>query len=166
MAVALVAGRVARQEVIDFGFEHAFFRIKIDNVAVTHPADRTIAERLRGDVDRSGSLAAGTRHAAIGDKGHFEAFVLEHSEGRGQLVELRHAVGSRALETQHSDEIALKLTGFELLEEFLLGVEDNGRCTNFSVLRVHGRSLDDTLAKIALKELEAPLGREGLLYAA
>jgi hypothetical protein len=58
----------------------------------------------------------------VGDQRHALAAVLEHAERRGQLVQFRHAVGARALETDHHDQFrssspALKARALLLVEK-------------------------------------------------
>ena len=75
---------------------------------------RAIGAAVRGlgrDMDRRRHLARGAGHAPVGDQRDLEAAVLQHAEGRRQLVQLRHAVGLRALEAHHGDEVAVQLAG-------------------------------------------------------
>ncbi len=53
-----------------------------------------------------------------------EAAILQHAERRRQLVQLRHAVGLRALEAHDGDEVAVELAGLEAVVQPLLAVED------------------------------------------
>ena len=77
-------------------------------------------KRLGRDVDRRRHLAAGARHAPVGDQRDAMAAVLEHAERRGQLVQLGHAVGARALEADHHDDVAVELAGLERREHLVL----------------------------------------------
>ena len=70
---------------------------------------RPAVRGLGREVDGGGDLARGAGHAAVGNQGHLEALVLQHAEGRGQLVQLGHAVGLRTLEADHGDMVALEL---------------------------------------------------------
>ena len=67
--------------------------------------------RLRRDVDRRRHLAGRARHAPVGDERDAVAAVLQHAEERRQLVQLRHAVGARALVADDGDEVAVELAG-------------------------------------------------------
>ena len=71
--------------------------------------DRAAVRGLGRHVDRGRHLARGAGHAPVGDQRHLAAAVLQHAERRGQLVQLGHAVGLRALEADHGDEVAVEL---------------------------------------------------------
>ena len=53
------------------------------------------------------------------------AAVLQHAERRGQLVQLGHAVGARALEADDDDHVAVELAGLERREHLVLVGEDS-----------------------------------------
>ena len=85
------------------------------------------AERLGRDVDRRRDLAARARHAPVGDQRDAVAAVLQHAERRGQLVQLGHAVGARALEADHDDHVAVELARLEGRDDRVLVVEHPAR---------------------------------------
>ncbi len=62
---------------------------------------------FRSHMDGGRHFAGSARHAAVGDERHAMPPILEHAQGRHQLVELRHAVGLRPLEAHHGDEVAV-----------------------------------------------------------
>ena len=71
-----------------------------DQVAVLHPRERAADGGLRREVDGGRHLARGAGHPAVGDQRDPLAAVLEDAERGGELVQLRHAVGRRALEAE------------------------------------------------------------------
>src|SRR3546814_3864084 len=77
-----------------------------------------------------------------------------YAERRGQLVQFRHAVGLRALEPHHGDEVAVELTAGEGRLQVGLVVEDTHRRLDDAMLRLHGGSLDHRAAEIAVEQLD------------
>ena len=68
------------------------------------------------------------------------AAVLQHAERRGQLVQLRHAVGARPLEPDHGDDVAIEFAGLEGVHQGALVVED-ATGASMTCVRLHGRDL-------------------------
>ena len=100
-----------------------------------HPRDRPARRGLRRDVDGRRHLARRAGHAPVGDQRHAEAALLQGAEDRRQRVQLGHAVGLRALEAQHADEIALQRAALERGLHLVLIVEDAGRGLDDVTLR-------------------------------
>ena len=94
---------------VDQRFQRAGLGVEADDVAVAQPRQRAAVGRLGRQMDRGRHLARGAGHAAVGDQRHLEALVLQHAQRRRQLVQLGHAVGLRALEADHGDEVAVQL---------------------------------------------------------
>jgi hypothetical protein len=69
-------------------------------------------------------LPGRARHPPIGDQGDPIAAILKHAERGRQLVQLRHAVGARALEADHDHDVAVELAGLEGGEHLVLIRED------------------------------------------
>src|SRR4051794_28180644 len=135
----------------DVHVEQAGVGVEADQVAVLHPGEWSADRCLRGEVDGSRDLARRTRHPAVGDERDPLAAVLEDPEGRGQLVQLRHPVGRRALEADHRHEVALEGTGLEGTQEVGLVVEDPGRCLHLALLGLDRRGLDHRTAEVAVE---------------
>ncbi|MNN66310.1 hypothetical protein D3C81_1818770 [compost metagenome] len=110
---------------------------------------------LGRDVDGGGGLAAGARHAAVGDEGDLEALVLQDAERRRQGVQFRHAVGLGPLEAQHQHHVAVQLAVLEGLQGVFLGLEHGGRGLDDAVLGLDRRDLDHRPAQIALHQTQA-----------
>ena len=136
--------------------------IEPDRIAVLHPRDRPARRGLRRDVDGRRHLARGAGHAPVGDQRHAEAALLQGAEHRRQRVQLGHAVGLRALEAQHADEIALQRAALERGLHRVLIVEDAGRGLDDVTLGPHRRGLDHGLAEIAAQHGEPAGGLEGI----
>ena len=111
---------------VDVQVEQAAVGVDGDQVAVLDPRERTAEGGLGRDVDGGRDLAGRAGHPAVGDDRDLLAAVLQHAERGGQLVQLGHAVGGRALVADHRDEVAaVELAGAERLEEVVLVVEDD-----------------------------------------
>jgi hypothetical protein len=120
----------------------------------SHPAPG-----LGADVDRARRhLAGGAGHAPVGDQRDLLAAVLQHAERRGQLVQLGHAVGARALEAHHGDEVALELAGLEGGEQRVLVCRTRAGA---SMRRCSGdrRGLDHRAAEVARAGRRPPSAR-------
>src|SRR5688500_5418986 len=111
-------------------------------------------------MDRRGNLAAGARHAAVGDQGDGMAAVLDDAERRNQLVQFRHAVGARALETDDDYAVAVERALLEGVEHLALVGKAEGRRFDRPALPVDRAALEDATAEIALHKLHAAVGQE------
>ena len=133
-----------------------------DDVAVAQLGERAAAQRLGADMDRRRNLAAGARHAPVGDQRDLEAAVLQHAERRRQLVQLGHAVGARSLEAHHHHHVAVELAGLERGQHLILVGEDPRRRLDRPARRVDRAGLEGRAAEIACTSRMPPSGRKGL----
>src|SRR4051794_221629 len=147
-------------------FEHAGVGVEREQVAVAYLRQPAAHRGLGGEVDRRRDLAGGARHPPVGDQRDAVAAVLEHAERGRQLVQLRHPVGGRALEAEHGDHVPVELALGECLQEVRLVVEHPRGCLDLTVLRLHGRDLDDAAAEVAVEHPQPAVGGEGLVDAA
>ncbi|CAM3022733.1 hypothetical protein KOXY103107_12680 [Komagataeibacter xylinus] len=107
-------------------------------------------------------LAAGTRHAAIGDECDLVAAVLQHRQGGGKLVQFRHAVGGRSLKAHHDNHVTVELARAEGGQHVFLMVEHGGRGLDGPALGGDGAGLVDAAPQIAFHHLHAAIGAEGI----
>ncbi|RMS54700.1 hypothetical protein ALP65_04670 [Pseudomonas aeruginosa] len=114
-------------------------------------------------MDGRGHLARRPGHAPVGDQRHLEATILQDPEERRELVQLRHAVRPRALETHHGDQVALQLAGLEGRGQAGLVVEDPYRRLDHLVFRRHRRDLHHAATEVALHQAQAAFGGERLV---
>ena len=109
----------------------------------------------------AGHLARGARHAAVGDQRHLAAAVLQHAQRRRQLVQLGHAVGLRALEADHGDEVAVELAALEAPRPARPGrgrprpAPRPRRCCGFTA-----ETLITARPRLPVEQLEAAVGAE------
>ena len=147
--------------VVDVEVEQAAVGVDGDQVAVLDPRQRTAERGLRRHVDGGRDLAGRAGHPAVGDDRDLLAAVLEHAERRGELVQLGHPVGGRALVADHRDEVAAVERALgEGREEVVLVVEDDRRRGHQPVLGLDRRGLDDRAAQRAGEHPQAAVGRE------
>ncbi len=111
-------------------------------------------------MDGGGRLAAGARHAAVGDEGDLEALVLQHAERGRQAVQFRHPIGARPLKAQHHHHVAVQLAVLEGLKRVFLRLEHGGGGLDDAVLRLDRRDLDHRPAEVALHQPQTPLAVE------
>ena len=114
-------------------------------------------------MDGRRHLAGGAGHAPVGNQRHLVAAVLQHAKEGRELVQLRHAIGLRPLETHHGDEIALQLAGLESGCQLALVDEHPCRRLDHTMLRRHGRDLGHAASQVAFQHTQAALRREGPL---
>ncbi len=88
------------------------------------------------------------------------AAILQRRQGRGELVQLGHAVGTRALAAHHRDEIALQRAGLEGGQQGVLGIEDARRGLDAAEFRRDCGNLDHRAAEVALQPAQAAFGIE------
>jgi len=67
-------------------------------------------------------------------------------------MQFRHAVGARALEAQHGDEVAVQGASLVGVHELFLRIEHQGRRFDRAVLRLDGRDLHHGAAQVACDE--------------
>ena len=134
--------------------------IDTDEVAIADFTDQATFVGSRAEVNRGRHLAGRTRQTAIGDQGHAMAFILQIRQKRHELMQLRHAIGTRPLESDNGDQIAIQITGFVGFCHRRLAVENAGRCRDRPFLFIQCRNLDDGLAEIAGQLAQAALRRE------
>ena len=113
-------------------------------------------------MDRSRHFARGTAHAPVGHQGHPIPPALQHRQRRGELVQLRHAIGLRALPTHHTHHIAVERARIESLKQCLLRVKHPSWCLDQVSVLWHRRNLDHSTPQGALQQLEAATGAERL----
>ena len=123
---------------------------------------RAAVDTFRRDVNGRRLLARCAGHPPGGHQGHFESFVLQAAEQRRQLVQLRHAVGSRSLEAHDGHEITLQLAAFERLLHGLLAVEHDCRRLDAAVRALDCGDFDHGAAQIAGQQSQAAIRIEGL----
>ena len=75
-------------------------------------------------------------------------------------MQLRHAVGARALVAHHRDEIAFEFTGVEQRQQVLLVAHHHRLGAHHPVLWLHRRDLDHAAAQIALQQAQATITAE------
>ena len=110
----------------------------------------------------AGTLPGRAGHPAVGDDRDPLPAVLEHAERRGELVQLGHAVGGRALVADHRDEVpAVELAGLEGGQEVGLVVEDDRRRGDTWCSALDRRGLDDArVPRLPVEHLQAAVGGE------
>ena len=75
-------------------------------------------------------------------------------------MQLRHAVGARALEAHHGDHVAIQFPRLERCREIGLAFEHGGGRIDHASIHRHGRHLDDAPPKIAGQKTDAAFGLE------
>jgi hypothetical protein len=83
------------------------------------------------------------------------AGVLQVRQRRGQRVQFRHAVGARALEADHGDEVAVQLAGLVGVHEVFLRIEGQRRRFDDVVFLLDGRDFHHGAAQVALHQDQA-----------
>ena len=129
-------------------------------IAILQQAYGPAVQRFRGDVDGGRDLAGGTGETAVGDQGHLVTRLLQVAEHRHQLVQLRHAVGRRAVVAHHDDGVLIEIPRLVGGLHRVLGGEDPGRGFNHPVFGGDRRDLDHGAAQVATEQLGATCGLE------
>ena len=127
------------------------------------PAPAGRLDRLGREMDRRRHLARGAGHPPVGDQRHLEAPVLQHPQRRRQLVQLGHAVGLRALEAHHGDQVALELAGLERGEQPSCSVKITAGA---SIRRCSGLTAEILITprpRLPLSSFRPPSGENGSL---
>ena len=145
---------------IDQGFQRACFCVQTDDVTFAQPGQRATAGRFRGQVDGGGNLARCAGQAAVGHQRHAAALVLQQAEQRGQRMQFRHAVRTRALIADDGDEILRQRAGGMQFVERARIVDDHGGRLDVAVFRLHRRGLDQRAPQVAAQQAQAALGFE------
>src|SRR5262245_5720345 len=111
-------------------------------------------------MDRRRHLAAGTRHAAVGDESNLMAPILQYAEHRCQLVQLRHAIGTWALEADNHDDVSVELAGLECRQRLILVGEDPAWRLDRPAPLIDRAGLEDRTPEVATDQPHAPVRPE------
>ena len=125
-----------------------------DHVTVAKLADGAAAGGLRRHMQRRRGLAGSARQPPVRHQRDLETSILQDAQRRHQLVQLRHAVGARALEAHDDDDVAVQFAGAKRLLHFLLRLEHpRGRLDHHARRRKRAR-LDDGAAQRPLQHAQ------------